>query len=60
MTKRYFKAALLLTTTALLPFMVAYAQEQAPEPQPPEDDVSVQDTVVVRGQLIPDEKRATS
>ena len=57
--KWYKILSLLLGTTALVPAQSALAQDQTP-PAQEEDEEAVLGPVVVRGQFIPDEKRATS
>lgn len=59
-SKMTFKVlSVLLGSSALVSTQYAFAQEQAPETEQQEED-RVFDTVVVRGQFIPDEKRSTS
>ena len=64
MTRSITLRTLLLAGACMACLMPAHAQDADETPPTPvetaEDDVSVQQTIVVRGQFIPDEKRSTS
>jgi len=57
--RHYFGVMALLASTALSQVSLAHAQETQPVEEQEENDL-VQQTIVVRGEFIPDEKRSTS
>ncbi|MEL6285596.1 MAG: TonB-dependent receptor [Pseudomonadota bacterium] len=58
--RHYFGVMALLASTALSQVPLALAQETQPAEEQGEEDALVQQTVIVRGEFIPDEKRSTS